>query len=158
VKPQSTLAEFLLKQIDVEERIVQSLNTAAEEMPNPAVRTTLKAISFDSAKHAEMYKAAAKLLEGAPVALSQELTHVDLDNQRRLVEDHVRMEAELIDQLTARMPHLENKKVELLLSAILQDERKHHKLLKRIVDILVRGETVTDEWWDLLREESVPRW
>ena len=46
---------------------------------------------------------------------------------------------------------VENEKVRLLLTAILSDEKKHHTLLKMVLDILVRRETITEEdWWDLL--------
>jgi len=39
----------------------------------------------------------------------------------------------------------------VLLSAILEDEKRHHALLKSVVKIIVRGETITEEeWWDLL--------
>ena len=158
LKPQDKLVKFLQKQIEVENKIVESINEALGEMANPVVKTALKGISLDSLKHAEMYTAAVRLLTDIPPALSQELTQHDLDKQRKLVEKHVRIEAELIEELTEIMQGLENKKVELLLDAILQDERKHHELLKRMLQILVRGETVTEEWWKVLNEEYVPRW
>jgi len=158
LKPQDKLVKFLQKQIEVENKIVESINEALGEMANPVVKTALKGISLDSLKHAEMYTAAVRLLTDIPPALSQELTQHDLDKQRKLVEKHVRIEAELIEQLTEMMQGLENKKVELLLDAILQDERKHHELLKRMLQILVRGETMTEEWWKVLNEEYVPRW
>jgi hypothetical protein len=42
------------------------------------------------------------------------------------------------------------------LKAILSDEKRHHALLKKVLEILVRGETITDkEWWDVLWE-NVP--
>ena len=158
LKPKDKLVKFLQKQIEVENKIVESINEALGEMANPVVKTALKGISLDSLKHAEMYTAAVRLLTDIPPALSQELTQHDLDKQRKLVEKHVRIEAELIEQLTEMMQGLENKKVELLLDAILQDERKHHELLKRMLQILVRGETMTEEWWKVLNEEYVPRW
>ena len=158
MKPKDKLVKFLQKQIEVENKIVESINEALGEMANPVVKTALKGISLDSLKHAEMYTAAVRLLTDIPPALSQELTQHDLDKQRKLVEKHVRIEAELIEQLTEMMQGLENKKVELLLDAILQDERKHHELLKRMLQILVRGETMTEEWWKVLSEEYVPRW
>ena len=157
-KPQTDLAKFLQKQIEIEHKIVKSLDEALKEIANPAVKTALKGVSLDSVKHAEMYTAAAKLLTPVPPALSQELTQSDLDKQRKLVEKHVHMEAELIKQLTGIMQNIENEKIGLLLKSILQDERKHHKLLKRIMKIFVRGETITKEWWDILQEEYVPRW
>ena len=141
------LVNFLNDQLRIENKIVDSLRSSLVEMANPAVKGVLKGISLDSAKHAEMYAAAINLLTGVPPALTQE--HVD--KQRELVEKHIRMEAELIEKIGEALPNIENDKVKLLLNAILLDEKRHHQLLKEVLEILVRGETITDEdWWDIL--------
>ena len=141
------LVNFLEEQINIENKIVDSLNSALVEIGNPAVKGVLKGISLDSVKHAEMYVAAVKLLTSVPQALTQE----HLDKQRELVENHIRMEEELIERISEVIPSIENEKVKLLLNAILLDEKRHHELLKKVLDILVRGETITEEdWWDIL--------
>jgi bacterioferritin (cytochrome b1) len=116
-------------------------------MKNPAVKGVLKGISLDSVKHAEMYAAATELL----TTVSQALTQEHLDTQKALVEKHIQLEAELIEKIGAILPTVENKKVKLLLNAILADEKRHHELLKMVLEILVRGETITEaDWWELL--------
>jgi len=141
------LVSFLREQIKIENKIVNSLNKALREIGNPAVKGVLKGISLDSVKHAEMYDAAVMLLTRVSQALSQE----HLDKQRDLVEKHIRMEAELIEKISNVMPTIENEKVKLLLNAILWDEKRHHELLKKVLQILVSGETITEEdWWDVL--------
>jgi len=141
------LVSFLREQIKIENKIVNSLNKALREIGNPAVKGVLKGISLDSVKHAEMYDAAVMLLTRVSQALSQE----HLDKQRDLVEKHIRMEAELIEKISNVIPTVENEKVKLLLNAILWDEKRHHELLKKVLDILVSGETITEEdWWDVL--------
>lgn len=141
------LTIFLKKQIEVENEIVDSLNSALVDVKNPPVKGVLKGISLDSVKHAELYAAAVELLTTVSRALSQE----NLDKQRALVERHIRMEAELIKKISKVLPSVENEKVKLLLNAILEDEKRHHALLKMVLEILVRGETITEEdWWELL--------
>jgi len=141
------LVSFLRDQIKVENKIVNSINRALQDIGNPAVKGVLKGISLDSVKHAEMYEAAVKLLTSVSPALSQE----HLDKQRDLVEKHVRMEAEIIERMSDVMPTIENERVKLLLNAILWDEKRHHELLKNVLGILVHGETITEEdWWDIL--------
>lgn len=138
---------FLKKQVKIEQQIVNSLNKSLPDIRNPAVKGVLKGISLDSVKHAEMYDSAVKLLTSIPQALTQE----NLDEQKKLVEKHIELEAELIEKISNVLPTVENKKVKLLLNAILGDEKRHHELLKEILEILVKGETITEsDWWDVL--------
>ena len=147
MKTKSELVNFMKEQIKVENEIVDSLNNALVDVKNPPVRGVLKGISLDSVKHAEMYAAATELL----TSVSQALTQEHLDKQKALVEKHIRMEAELIKKISKALPSVENEKVKLLLNAILADEKRHHELLKMVLEILVRGETITEaDWWDLL--------
>jgi hypothetical protein len=146
------LVEFMKRQIIIEKEIVDSLNKGIVDIKNPPVKGVLKGISLDSVKHAELYSAAVTLLTKVSTALKQE----NLDAQRALVEKHIQMEAELIKKLEKIMPTIENSKVRFLLDSILTDERRHHALLKTVLEIIVHGETITEaDWWKMLWE-NVP--
>ena len=146
------LVEFMKRQIIIEKEIVDSLNKGIADIKNPPVKGVLKGISLDSVKHAELYSAAVTLLTKVSTALKQE----NLDAQRALVEKHIQMEAELIKKLEKIMPTIENSKVQFLLDSILTDERRHHALLKTVLEIIVHGETITEaDWWKMLWE-NVP--
>jgi rubrerythrin len=141
------LVSFMKRQIGIENEIVDSLNSALINIHNPSVKGVLKGISLDSVKHAELYSSAIELLTSTSQALQQE----HLDEQRKLVEKHIELEAELIEKLNKVVPTIESGKVRLLLEAILTDEKRHHELLKMVLEIIVRGETITeDDWWDVL--------
>ena len=146
-KPDNKLIEFMKRQIVVENEIVNSVNKGLKNINNPPVKGVLKGISLDSVKHAELYASAIKLLTSTSQALKQE----NLDEQRKLVEKHIKMESELIEKLNKVLPAIENPKVRLLLDAVLSDEKRHHELLKMVLEIIVRGETITEaDWWDVL--------
>jgi rubrerythrin len=141
------LVKFLKDQIKIENKIVESLNKSLPDLGNPTVKGVLKGISLDSVKHAEMYASAVTLLTNVSKALTQE----NLDRQKDLVEKHIQMEAELIEKIGKMLPSVKDKKVKLLLNAILSDEKRHHELLKKVLEILVKGETITEaDWWDIL--------
>jgi rubrerythrin len=141
------LVRFLRDQIKVENKIVESLNKSLPDIGNPTVKGVLKGISLDSVKHAEMYSSAVMLLTTVSKALTQE----NLDKQEDLVEKHIQIEAELIQKISKALPNVKDKKVKLLLEAILSDEKRHHELLKKVLEILVKGETITEaDWWDML--------
>ncbi|MGD0979524.1 MAG: ferritin-like domain-containing protein [Candidatus Bathyarchaeia archaeon] len=123
------------------------MNKSLPEIGNPTVKGVLKGVSLDSVKHAEMYSSAVMLLTTVSKALTQE----NLDKQKDLVEKHIQMEAELIQKIGKTLPSVKDKKVRLLLEAILSDEKRHHELLKNVLEILVKGETITEaDWWDML--------
>lgn len=146
------LVTLFNNQIKIEKTIVASVTEGLVDIKNPAVKGVLKGISLDSTKHAEMYSSAISLLTSVPQALTEE----NLDKQRELVEKHIHIEAEIIEKLREVIPSVQSKKVKLLLTAILSDEVRHHALLKKVLNILVRGETITDnDWWDVLWE-NVP--
>jgi len=152
VSSNNELVEFMKRQIIIEKEIVESLNKGIADIKNPPVKGVLKGISLDSVKHAELYSAAVTLLTKVSTALKQE----NLDAQRALVEKHIQMEAELIKKLEKIMPTIENSKVQFLLNSILTDERRHHALLKTVLEIIVHGETITEaDWWKMLWE-NVP--
>lgn len=142
--------DFIRRQIAIEKEIVNSLNKGIVNIKNPPVRGVLKGISLDSIKHAELYSAAISLLTNVSQALKQE----NLDEQRALVEKHIKMEADLIKKLEKIMPEIKNTKVQFLLESILADERRHHALLKQVLEIIVHGETITEaDWWKILWED-----
>jgi len=141
------LVKFLKDQMKIENKIVDSLNKSLPDIGNPTVKGVLKGISLDSVKHAEMYGSAVTLLTTVSKALTQE----NLDQQRDLVEKHIQMEIELIQKIGKALPTVKDKKVRLLLEAILSDEKRHHELLSNVLEVLVKGETITEsDWWDML--------
>jgi hypothetical protein len=147
LKAKDELMSFMKEQVKVENQIVDSLGNALVDIKNPPVKAVLRSISFDSLKHAELYAAVGELLTTVSWSLSQE----DLDRQKVLVEKHIRIEEELIQKIDKVLPTVENKKAKLLLNAILSDEKRHHELLRMVLEIIARGETITEEdLWDLL--------
>ncbi len=139
------LVRFLKGMVEAEEELVRSVESAVGDLKNFAVRSVLRGISYDSLKHAEMYRSAGELLSEPRPALDEG----QFDVQRVLVARHIAMEERVIARLEEMIPGVESEKVSFILNAIIEDERRHHKVLKRVEELLVRGETVTEEdWWD----------
>jgi len=140
------LVSFFKEQVKLEESIVKSINQALETITNPVVKGVLKGISLDSLKHAEIYKAAIEVASVAP-ALSQE----EFDRLKEVVKRHVEDEERVIERVENAAEKTKNEKVKFLLESIALDENRHHELLKKIMDIVVRGETITEaDWWEFL--------
>lgn len=139
------LTIFLESMIEAEKAIVKSVEESLEELGNYAVEAALKGISLDSMKHAMLYGSALAILTETRTPLDE----TQLERQRDLVERHITMEGRVIARLEEMIPRVENEKVSFILETIIADERRHHKVLLNVQDLLVRGETVTEEdWWD----------
>jgi len=103
-------------------------------------------MALDSSKHASIYRAAEQIVQVAPA-----LTESEFDQLRRVVKWHIENEDKVIKRLEDAVKRTENKRIRFLLQAIVADEKRHHQLLDAIMDIVVKGETITDdEWWEML--------
>jgi len=140
------LVKFFREQARLEEEIVKSVNKALETIKNSVVESILKGMALDSSKHAAIYRAAEQIVQVAPA-----LTEKEFDQLRKVVKWHIENEDKVIKRLGDAVKRTENKRIRFLLQAIVADEKRHHQLLDAIMDIVVKGETITDdEWWEML--------
>jgi rubrerythrin len=140
------LVSFFREQIKLEDQIVQSAHNAVKDLKNTVVASVLKGIAFDSAKHADIYKAAESL-----VSVAQAMSENELDKISEVVSWHINAEEKLIGRLNETITKTFNEKIKFLLEGILADEKRHHELLKKIMETIVKGETITrDEWWEII--------
>lgn len=143
------LVGFFREQVKLEDEIVEKTHTEVGDLKNFVVVSVLKGIAFDSAKHADLYKAAESIISVAP-AMSQD----EFDKIGEAVNWHINAEEKLIGRLNEFISKTADKKIRFLLESILTDEKRHHQLLKKIMDIIVGGETITeDEWWEMMWKE-----
>jgi len=140
------LVKFFSEQARLEEEIVESVNEALMTIRNSVVKSILKGMALDSSKHAAIYRAAEQILKVAPA-----LTESEFDQLRKAVKWHIENEDKVIKRLENAVKRTEDKRIKFLLQAIVADEKRHHQLLDAIMDIVVKGETITDdEWWEML--------
>jgi len=140
------LVAFFKDQEKREKAIVRSIKKALENIKNPVVEAVLKGISYDSSKHAELYRSATQILAVAPALKEEEFEHI-----KEVVKWHIENEEKLIERLQEAINKTANDRVKFLLESILTDEKRHHDQLNLIMDIIVKGETITDQdWWDII--------
>ncbi len=146
---EKNLLAFLREQVKFEEQIIESVNNAVKDLKNTVVISILKGIAFDSAKHSDIYKAAESV-----VTVAQAMSDNELDKISKVVRWHIDEEEKLINRLNESIDKTPNKKIKFLLESILADEKRHHELLNKIMETIVKGETITrDEWWEIMWRE-----
>ncbi len=135
---------------------MSSLNKGIVDIKNPPVKGVLKGISLDSVKHAELYASALALLTNVSQALTQE----NLDAQKALVEKHIRSRSGTHQENRKHDAHHRKQQGQIPPRRHpITMRRRHHALLKTVLEIIVHGETITEaDWWKMLWEErAVPR-
>ncbi|MCK4498055.1 ferritin-like domain-containing protein [Candidatus Bathyarchaeota archaeon] len=137
---------FFKDQIELEHRIVEAITRSLKTIRNPVAKQVLRAIAFDSQKHAGIYNAAIALSSVTPALTDEEFTRL-----KETTERHIEDEEKAISALDEFMKGVKDEKIKFLLESIAADERKHHELLKKVVELIVRREAITEEdWWEIL--------
>jgi ribonucleotide reductase beta subunit family protein with ferritin-like domain len=140
------MIEFFKDQIKLEHHIVESITDSLKNIRNPIVKQVLRAIAFDSQKHAGIYNAAMTITSITPALTDKEYKELET-----IAEKHIADEEEAMSALDKIMPKIEDPKVKFLLESIAADEKKHHELLNRIMELIVKKEAITEEdWWEIL--------
>jgi len=143
------LVGFFREQIKLEDQIVESAHKVVRDLKNTVVISVLKGIAFDSQKHADIYKAAENI-----VSVAQAMSEGEMDKISKAVTWHINAEEKLIDRLNETLKRTFDPKIKFLLESVLADEKRHHELLKKILETIVKRETITkDEWWEIMWRE-----
>ena len=139
---------FFKKQVKLEHEIVKTAEISVKEVKNIVVRELILGIAQDSHKHASLLNALIALENDVSLPFIQEEVS---DQLRENIEKHIKLEQEAIDTYSSLLDQLKDKKTQIVIKAIYQDEVRHHKLLQNLNAIIVAKETVTEEdLWEWL--------
>ncbi len=143
---EAEMIEFFKEQIKLEHQIVESITNSLKNVRNPIVKQVLRAIAFDSQKHAGIYNASISITTVTPA-----LTDKEFRELKTVAANHIIDEEKAISSLDKIMPKIKDPKIKFLLESIAADERKHHQLLNKVMDLVVKKEAITEEdWWEIL--------
>ncbi len=127
----------LIKQgIVIEKKAVEIYNETAESIENIGVRAILEGLARDSAKHQRMYEVIEKALEEDPIRLKDFYVDRWTDKKVARVElrKHIEMEKAMIRNITDQLETTDQRVIKAILENILEDEKRHHKLLLQIIE------------------------
>ena len=125
------------KQQEFEEKAAKKLTALSEAAQNPLIKALLHSIVLDTTKHAETYKMLLELNERAVMGKeSRGLGKAE-------VTEHLKEEAQMLKQAQEISKTVKDEKIKQVLKNILDDEKKHHRVLQQILSML---ETESKEW------------
>ncbi|PWI47819.1 rubrerythrin [Candidatus Heimdallarchaeota archaeon B3_Heim] len=144
--------EFFKKQIQLENEIVESAHAAVKELKNNMVKELIEGIASDSTKHASLLTSLIAAETGSNPLIDEKVT----DQLKKNLEDHIRLEQQAIETYKELLKTLKGESETLIIKYILNDEVRHHALLKKIHKIIVEKETLTEQdLWDLTWKDSI---
>jgi len=147
------LASTLRRLIEAERRYSEELRRLAESIGYTTVlAAVIDAVASDSEKHARLYEALARIAVGEH---QPKLWEEDLRVIGEVIDRHIETERRMIEEARKLLESIAEARMRLILSAIHEDEVRHHKVLVDIRDKIARARVLTeDEFWDAVWRDS----
>ena len=132
---------------DLEEKYAIELDKEYRGYGNEVVRQLIASIMVDSRKHAGLYKTAAYIIEGKSLSIMD----LELEELEKHLKLHIEKEQEMIDAAKGLMDEVKDERVNKILTWIYEDELFHHPMLKVLLDVVLKRETISEEdVWDMV--------
>ena len=146
------LKRFLEKQIVIEKDIVARVEENTKYTKNLLIKELIQGIAYDSLKHANMLSGLLALLTSKTPLISELEQKEFVDG----IREHIKLEELAIETYSKLIESTDNNKVKLIASYILEDEKRHHALLKKIEEVIIEKQTLSEEdLFNLVWEFSV---
>ena len=136
-----TLSEKLKKMAEMEEKYAIKLDKDFRGWGNPAVDALIETIALDSKKHAILYRTAAYLIEGKNLSIID----IQYDDMEKSLKKHIETEKLMIQNVSKYAEEVENIGAKNMLREIYVDEVRHHPFMKNLLELVLKGQTITEE-------------
>ena len=131
------------KQKEFEDETAKRLTPTYASAKNPVIKLFIHSIILDTMRHSDTYQMLLDLNSTALIGTeSKEMGENELEN-------HIKEEAIMLKQAKDISEVVKDKKIKQLILNILEDEKKHHKVLTELLKIL---ENESAEWDTYLYE------
>jgi len=141
---ESTLNK-IKKQKEFEEQTAKSLKPVYEAAQNPLIKTVLHGLILDTTKHAEIYQMLIDLNTSALVG--EESKNLG----KKEIAKHLKEEAFMLKQTQDISEIVKDKSIKQVILNIVEDEKKHHKILTELLAMLDKESKEWDSYiYDLI--------
>jgi len=135
------LAEVIRAQIKIEKTTAEKIEEFEGSVSNLATRLFLAEMRFDTEKHAKILQTMLDLMDQyEPERRSRRFwqietrEYVDALDAKKTLEDHVKVETKMLQNMKAGMKGTDDETLKTLFKYIVEDERKHHKIMETILE------------------------
>lgn len=139
--PGKDLMDMIRVQIKLEKTTARTIRELEAAISNLAAKLFLAEMRFDTEKHAKILQTMWNLMKQVePERLARKFwnietrDYVDALEVRELLKSHVTVETRMLEHVKEEMKRTDDAAVKLLFKHIINDERKHHRILETILD------------------------
>lgn len=136
-KLDETTLSKIKKQKEFEQQTAKSLTPVYEAAQNPLIKTLIHGLILDTTKHAEIYQMLIDLNTSA--LMGDESKNLG----KKEIAKHLKEEAFMLKQTREISEVVKDKNIRQIILNILEDEKKHHKILMQLLAML---ESESTEW------------
>jgi len=129
-----------------------SLKPIIDTMRNSIVKMLLSRIMYDSLRHAATFQAIIDVNAG------QTIWHIEKQKMIDELNIHIEVEKKMIDGIRGILNKIDDKTTTKLLMEIVGDERRHHRILVRLREIIESIDVKQADWEDLYRKTLQEEW
>ena len=133
------------QQKDFEDQTAKKLTPLFESAQNPVIKLFLHSIILDTMRHSDTYQMLIDLNSSALMGKESE------DIGQNELTNHIKEEARMLKQTKDISEVVKDKKIKQLIVNILEDEKKHHRVLSDLLEILKKESAEWDAYlYDLM--------
>jgi len=132
------------KQKEFEDQTAKKL-TPLYESANPVIKLFIHSLILDTMRHSDTYQMLLDLNSSAQMGDESK------DIGQKELAIHIKEEAQMLKQTKDICEVVKDKKIKQLILNILEDEQKHHRVLKEVLEILNKESKEWDAYlYDLI--------
>ena len=133
------------QQKDFEDQTVKKLTPLYESAQNPVIKLFIHSIILDTMRHSDTYQMLIDLNSTAVIGKESQ------DIGEKELKSHIAEEATMLKQAKDISEVVKDKKIKQLVLNILEDEKKHHRVLTDLLEILKKEAAEWDAYlYDLI--------
>ena len=150
----SDVIDLLKEQKKLELSHVEVLSESIKDLKQPMARVIIEAIIQDSKKHAAIAQALIDVGAGeAPMMMDVDMGAAV--NLHQNIKQHVRVEQNMIEMLGEIEAMVKDDRVKTFINYWVEEEKRHHQLLKELSNLIDRDSVSLDEYVGLFQKYMI---
>jgi len=130
----------------------KKLRKLADQIDSNVIKSLIQVIAMDSEKHSNLYLTAIDLLDKTRKMVPES----DVDKIQEEIDFHIKNEARHFDEVKKIMNSIDDPRIKMILSLILEDEGKHHRIFQELKNAIMSKEALTEDIvWDMVWKDAV---